>query len=122
MSYATRIAELEAQLEQMKDKQEGCSPDGANQTPGTFGQEETRMMAQQITELEAVVREMKREEEDYLSQIVQLRQGADREMKRNAELEVEMGQMQQERAGLLAQINELRLASSMGGNREQELA
>merc|ERR1740123_1912192 len=80
------------------------------------------MMAQQITELEAVVREMKREEEDYLSQIVQLRQGADREMKRNTELEVEMGQMQQERTGLLAQINELHVASSAGGNRDQEVA
>jgi len=120
MSYATRIAELEAQLEQMKDKQEGCSPDGANQTPGTFGQEETRMMAQQITELEAVVREMKREEEDYLSQIVQLRQGADREMRRNAELEAEMGQVQQEQAGLLAQIDELRQGSIANENRDQE--
>jgi len=121
MGYASRIAELEAQLEQMK-LQEGHAPDGANQNAGAFGQQETRMMAQQITELEAVVREMKREEEDYLSQIVQLRQGADREMKRNTELEVEMGQMQQERAGLLAQINELRLATSMGGNRDQEVA
>jgi len=112
MGYASRIAELEAQPEKLQ--QEG-------RASGAFGQQETEMMAQQISELEAVVREMKREEEDYLSQIVQLRQGADREMKRNTELEVEMGQMQQDRAGLMAQINELHQASSAGDKFEQEL-
>jgi len=97
MQYAQRITELQTEVSELRQREQ-LDPGAQEPVRGQVAELECRLSQQAAAnaELEAVIRDSKREEEDYLSQIVQLRQAADREAKRSQELEQLLVQLQEQ--------------------------